>query len=89
MPIPSPFVRLAGHWVDDALSFAMGWNFFFTMGATDSPVAWCFKLIWTSTGNTLRDHSIECAFDILDRQSPRGCRRRDLYCSLRVGYVWP
>ncbi|KAE8153105.1 amino acid permease/ SLC12A domain-containing protein [Aspergillus avenaceus] len=31
MPIPSPFVRLAGHWVDDALSFAMGWNFFFTM----------------------------------------------------------
>ncbi|OOF98431.1 hypothetical protein ASPCADRAFT_164989 [Aspergillus carbonarius ITEM 5010] len=31
LPIPSPFVRLAGHWVDDALSFAMGWNFFFTM----------------------------------------------------------
>lgn len=32
MPIPSPFVRLAGHWVDEALSFAMGWNFFLTMG---------------------------------------------------------
>ncbi|KFY43358.1 hypothetical protein V494_02023 [Pseudogymnoascus sp. VKM F-4513 (FW-928)] len=31
MPIPSPFVRLAGHWVDEALSFAMGWNFFLTM----------------------------------------------------------
>lgn len=32
LPIPSPFVRLAGHWVDDALGFAMGWNFFLTMG---------------------------------------------------------
>ncbi|KAB8214856.1 amino acid permease-domain-containing protein [Aspergillus novoparasiticus] len=32
MPIPSPFVRLAGHWVDDALSFAMGWNYFLAMG---------------------------------------------------------
>ncbi|KAE8168468.1 amino acid permease/ SLC12A domain-containing protein [Aspergillus tamarii] len=31
MPIPSPFVRLAGRWVDDALSFAMGWNFFLAM----------------------------------------------------------
>ncbi|KAF9890623.1 hypothetical protein FE257_005754 [Aspergillus nanangensis] len=31
MPIPSPFVRLAGFWVDDALSFAMGWNYFFLM----------------------------------------------------------
>ncbi|KAF7596224.1 hypothetical protein BBP40_002756 [Aspergillus hancockii] len=31
MPILSPFVRLAGHWVDDALCFAMGWNFFLTM----------------------------------------------------------
>ncbi|GAB1195484.1 hypothetical protein APSETT444_004743 [Aspergillus pseudonomiae] len=31
MPIPSPFVRLAGHWVDDALSFAMSWNFFLAM----------------------------------------------------------
>ncbi|PYH96908.1 hypothetical protein BO71DRAFT_153804 [Aspergillus ellipticus CBS 707.79] len=31
LPIPSPFVRLAGHWVDEALSFAMGWNFFLTM----------------------------------------------------------
>ncbi|THC93300.1 hypothetical protein EYZ11_007225 [Aspergillus tanneri] len=31
LPIPSPFVRLAGFWVDDALSFAMGWNYFFLM----------------------------------------------------------
>ncbi|KIX07724.1 uncharacterized protein Z518_02378 [Rhinocladiella mackenziei CBS 650.93] len=31
MPIPSPFVRLAGHWVDEALSFAMGYNFFLVM----------------------------------------------------------
>ena len=31
MPIPSPFIRLAGAWVDDALSFAMGWNFFLNM----------------------------------------------------------
>ncbi|KAK6814018.1 hypothetical protein RU639_010491 [Aspergillus parasiticus] len=31
MPIPSPFTRLAGHWVDDALSFAMGWNYFLAM----------------------------------------------------------
>ncbi|KAL4908425.1 hypothetical protein BDW74DRAFT_175107 [Aspergillus multicolor] len=31
MPIASPFVRLAGFWVDDALSFAMGWNYFFLM----------------------------------------------------------
>ena len=31
MPIPSPFIRLAGAWVDEALSFAMGWNFFLNM----------------------------------------------------------
>ncbi|KAL4862835.1 hypothetical protein BDV12DRAFT_190109 [Aspergillus spectabilis] len=31
LPIASPFVRLAGFWVDDALSFAMGWNYFFLM----------------------------------------------------------
>lgn len=30
-PIPSPFVRLAGYWVDDALQFAMSWNFFFNV----------------------------------------------------------
>lgn len=34
LPIASPFVRLAGHWVDDALSFAMAYNFFFNMGRT-------------------------------------------------------
>lgn len=32
LPIASPFVRLSGFWVDDALSFAMGWNYFFVMG---------------------------------------------------------
>jgi len=31
MPVPSPFIRLAGAWVDDALSFAMGWYFFLNM----------------------------------------------------------
>ncbi|KAL2832779.1 amino acid permease/ SLC12A domain-containing protein [Aspergillus pseudoustus] len=31
LPIASPFVRLSGFWVDDALSFAMGWNYFFLM----------------------------------------------------------
>ncbi|TID12936.1 putative general amino acid permease [Venturia nashicola] len=31
LPVQSPFIRLAGHWVDDALSFAMGWNFFLNM----------------------------------------------------------
>lgn len=28
MPVAGGFVRLAGHWVDDALGFAAGWNFF-------------------------------------------------------------
>ncbi|GME65054.1 hypothetical protein GTA08_BOTSDO02731 [Neofusicoccum parvum] len=30
-PVPSPFIRLGGYWVDDALSFAMSWNFFLNM----------------------------------------------------------
>lgn len=29
MPVPGGFIRLAGHWVDDALGFLAGWNFFF------------------------------------------------------------
>jgi yeast amino acid transporter len=29
MPISGGFIRLAGHWVDDALGFMAGWNFFF------------------------------------------------------------
>jgi amino acid transporter len=29
MPVSGGFVRLAGHWVDDALGFTAGWNFFF------------------------------------------------------------
>jgi amino acid transporter len=28
LPIPSPFVTLGSRWVDDALGFAMSWNFF-------------------------------------------------------------
>ncbi|KAM0563017.1 hypothetical protein ACHAPJ_001860 [Fusarium lateritium] len=28
MPLPGGFVTLAGHWVDDALGFVAGWNFF-------------------------------------------------------------
>ncbi|KAF2169363.1 hypothetical protein M409DRAFT_20586 [Zasmidium cellare ATCC 36951] len=30
-PIPSPFIRLAGHFVDKSLEFAMGWNLFLNM----------------------------------------------------------
>ena len=30
-PIPSPFTRLGGYWVDEALGFAMSWNFFLNM----------------------------------------------------------
>ncbi|KAJ6024119.1 hypothetical protein N7540_004916 [Penicillium herquei] len=29
LPVPSPFVRFGSEWVDDALGFAMSWNFFF------------------------------------------------------------
>ncbi|CAI6095875.1 unnamed protein product [Clonostachys chloroleuca] len=29
MPVAGGFVRLAGYWVDDALGFMAGWNFFF------------------------------------------------------------
>ena len=29
MPVSSNFIRMAGHWVDDALGFCVGWNFFF------------------------------------------------------------
>lgn len=28
-PVAGGFIRLAGHWVDDALGFTAGWNFFF------------------------------------------------------------
>ena len=28
-PVPGGFVRLAGKWVDEALGFMVGWNFFF------------------------------------------------------------
>jgi yeast amino acid transporter len=29
MPVSGGFIRLAGKWVDDALGFTVGWNFFF------------------------------------------------------------
>ncbi|EGX97141.1 amino acid transporter, putative [Cordyceps militaris CM01] len=32
MPISGSFIRLAGHWVDDALGFAGGWNFYVYLG---------------------------------------------------------
>jgi len=28
MPVSGGFIRLAGHWVDEALGFTAGWNFF-------------------------------------------------------------
>jgi amino acid transporter len=28
MPVSGGFVRMAGHWVDEAFGFAAGWNFF-------------------------------------------------------------
>ena len=28
-PVAGGFIRMAGHWVDDAFGFATGWNFFF------------------------------------------------------------
>lgn len=32
MPVSGGFIRLAGHWVDDALGFAAGWNFYIYLG---------------------------------------------------------
>ncbi|KAF2127623.1 hypothetical protein P153DRAFT_294867 [Dothidotthia symphoricarpi CBS 119687] len=29
MPVSGGFIRMAGHWVDEALGFTAGWNFFF------------------------------------------------------------
>ncbi|KAH8883450.1 amino acid permease [Thozetella sp. PMI_491] len=31
VPVPSPFIRFGGEWVDDALGFALAWNFFLNM----------------------------------------------------------
>ena len=28
MPVSGSFIRMAGHWVDDAVGFCAGWNFF-------------------------------------------------------------
>lgn len=33
MPVSGGFIRLAGHWVDDAFGFMAGWNFFLYEGA--------------------------------------------------------
>lgn len=27
-PVPGAFIRMAGHWVDEAFGFMVGWNFF-------------------------------------------------------------
>lgn len=32
MPVPAPFIRFGGEWVDEALGFAMGWNFYLDLG---------------------------------------------------------
>ncbi|EGX89799.1 arginine permease, putative [Cordyceps militaris CM01] len=32
MPVSGGFIRLAGYWVDDALGFAAGWNFYIYLG---------------------------------------------------------
>lgn len=32
MPVSGGFIRQAGHWVDDALGFAGGWNFYIYLG---------------------------------------------------------
>lgn len=32
MPVSGGFIRLAGHWVDDAFGFMAGWNFFLYEG---------------------------------------------------------
>ncbi|KAL2833021.1 amino acid permease/ SLC12A domain-containing protein [Aspergillus cavernicola] len=31
LPVPSPFIRFGGEWVDKSLGFAMAWNFFLNM----------------------------------------------------------
>lgn len=31
VPVPSPFIRFGSEWVDEALGFAMAWNFFLNM----------------------------------------------------------
>ena len=33
MPVSGGFIRMAGYWVDDALGFCAGWNFFFYQAA--------------------------------------------------------
>lgn len=68
MPIPSPFVRLAGFWVDDALSFAMGWNYFFVMGTISQNIlqprfASDFD---NSLQHSIRDYRDPCSPDLLD-----------------------
>lgn len=84
VPIASPFVRLAGYWVDDALSFAMACNFFLNMGKLDStalnhPVLTnCSSLRYS-----LRDHSDQRSSHLLDRQDSRGCCCDDL-----LGYLY-
>jgi hypothetical protein len=87
LPIPSPFVRLAGYWVDEALSFAMGWNFFLTMGTSISLLVRGIRTGLThhrSPGNPLRNRRPQCSPHLLDGQSPRRGGSRHLHGALRV-----
>jgi amino acid permease len=65
LPIASPFVRLAGFWVDDALSFAMGWNYFFLMGMTIIKVS-NFVTNNSSLQHPLRNHGNPRSPHLLD-----------------------
>ena len=54
LPVPSPFIRFGGEWVDGALGFAMAWNFFLNMvrdreGSTKD--LWDPELTWTVAGH--------------------------------------
>lgn len=52
LPISSPFIRLAGRYVDDAFGFATGWNFFVLIAVLiPFEVVACNLLInyWTSS----------------------------------------
>lgn len=85
LPIPSPFVRLAGFWVDDALSFAMGWNYFFLMGSLSYLAFGCFDLTNRhSFQHPVRNHRNPRVTHLLDRQSLCSRCDGDLHCPLQV-----
>lgn len=82
LPIASPFIRLSGFWVDEALSFAMGWNYFFLMGT------WCIM----PPPSPLPAES-QFIFSILDPRQLMFSRLYSLrytvrdYCDRRASYV--